>query len=160
MHRLLIVALLVTAVTVAAVPVSAQTYFRATLDGAQVVPPSGSPATGVGCFVLNPDNTLDYQITFSGLIGNETGAHVHGPGPAGVNAGVVFPLPLGDPKIGTLGPLTAAQVTDLSNGLYYVQIHTDAFPGGEIRGQIHTSGDACSVAVEESTWGSVKSLYR
>jgi hypothetical protein len=154
---LLLVVLLLMIVTV---PSLAQTHFRANLDGNQVVNPSGSTAAGFGCFVLNPDNTLDFQISYVGLLGVETGAHIHGPAPAGVNAGVQFPLPAGNPKIGTVGPLTAVQAADLVNGLYYVQIHTTLYPGGEIRGQILTSDDPCTVDAEETTWGAIKSLYR
>jgi hypothetical protein len=138
----------------------AQTHFDAVIEGAQEVPPVATPASGYGCFTLNADNTLDYQISFSGLIGVETGAHIHGPAPAGANGGVQFPFALGSPKVGTFGPLTAAQAADLSNGLYYVNIHTTAFPGGEIRGQILTSGVPCVVKSEETTWGAVKALYQ
>jgi hypothetical protein len=151
--------LVVAIVLTSALPVSAQQYFRATIDGTQEVPPSGSTATGLGCFVLNPDSTLDYQVSYSGLLGTETGAHIHGAAPAGVNAAVVFPFALGTPKIGTFGPLTGQQISDLSNGLYYVNIHTTLFPGGEIRGQILTSGEPCAVPVEETTWGTIKALY-
>ena len=152
-------ALVVAVVMVLAAPVAAQQYFRAVLDGAQEVPPSGSPANGVGCFVLNPDNTLDYLVSFAGLVGTETAAHIHGPAPAGINAGVVFPFVVGNPKAGTFGPLTAQQVADLSGGLYYVNIHTTAFPGGEIRGQILRSETSCAVPTDETTWGAVKALY-
>jgi hypothetical protein len=159
MRSLLFVMLIVVALVVAP-SAFAQTHFSAVIDGSQVVPPTTSAATGSGCFVLNPDNTLGFQISFTGLVGNETGAHIHGPGPAGVNAGVQFALPLGSPKIGTVGPLTAVQAADLVNGLYYVQIHTDVFPGGEIRGQILLTADLCTVSTEDKSWGAVKVLYR
>ena len=158
--RLLLRAILVVAVAMLfALPVSAQQYFQATIDGAQEVPPSGSTATGFGCFVLNPNNTLDYLVSFSGLSGPEIAAHIHGPAPVGLNAAVVFTFGLGSPKLGTFGPLTAAQVADLSSGLYYVNIHSTVFPGGEIRGQILTSGESCAVPTEETTWGAIKSFY-
>jgi hypothetical protein len=140
-------------------PASAQQYFQANLDGSQVVAPTTSPAVGFGCFTLNPDSTLDYQVSYVGLLSFETGAHIHGPAPAGVNAGVQFGLGLGTPKVGTVGPLTGPQIDDLMNGLYYVQIHTTLFPGGEIRGQILATGNPCTVATEETTWGTVKKLY-
>jgi len=50
-------------------------------------------------------------------------------------------------------------VSDLTNGLYYVNIHTTTVPGGELRGQITATASNCTVPVEESTWGAVKSLY-
>lgn len=159
--RFTLIAVLVMAFSAVFVPhAMAQQYYAATLDGGQVVSPSGSPATGVGCFALNTDNTLDYLVSYAGLVGDETGAHIHGPAPAGVNAGVVFGFALGTPKAGTFGPLTAQQVSDLGDGLYYVQIHSTSFPGGEIRGQIVPSGTPCAVPTEPSTWGAVKAFYR
>jgi hypothetical protein len=158
--RLPLFAMLVVAVVVLlAGPASALQPLKAVLNGAQVVPPTGSPAMGLGCFTLNADNTLDYLVSYSGLLAAETGAHIHGPAPAGVNAGVQFALPLGTPKMGILGPLTAQQASDLSSGLYYVQIHTTMFPGGEIRGQILVDETSCVLATEETTWGGVKALY-
>jgi hypothetical protein len=133
-------------------PASAQNY-SATLEGSQEVPPNASSASGTGLFTLDGANLLHYNIVFSGTA-SETGAHIHGAAPVGVNAGIVFALPLGNPKIGFVGPLTAAQVADLNAGLYYVNIHSTAFPGGEIRGQI-----LATVPAEESSWGAIKELY-
>ncbi len=138
--------------------ISAAQNFNALIDGLQEVPPVTSPGTGIGCFTLNPDNTLSFNITFGGLLGVETAAHIHGPAPIGVNAGVIFPLPLGSPKIGVVGPLTAAQVADLAGGLHYVNIHSTLFPGGEIRGQILT-GAGPPLSVDESSWGRIKATY-
>jgi hypothetical protein len=135
-------------------PASAQDY-SAALDGLQEVPPNASPASGSGLFNLDGDNVLTYNISFSGLVAPETGAHIHGPGSEGVNAPVVFSLPAGSPKIGFVGPLTAAQAADLNAGLYYVNIHSSTYPGGEIRGQIL----ATAVPVENSSWGAIKGLF-
>lgn len=158
--RLLLTAVLFIAVAMLFVPsVHAQQYYQAVINGAQEAPPNGSPASGFGCFVLNPDNTLDYLVSYAGLTGVESAAHIHGPAPIGINAGVVFPFAVGSPKIGTFGPLTAAQVADLAGGLYYVNIHSTVFPAGEIRGQILLSGESCATPTEESTWGAIKTLY-
>jgi hypothetical protein len=84
--------------------------------------------------------------------------HFHGPAPAGANAGVQVNIGLisglTSPSIGNT-IITALQGTDLLNGLWYINIHTGQFAGGEIRGQVLTG----SVAVEEATWSGVKALY-
>jgi hypothetical protein len=129
--------------------------FSATLNGAQEVPPVPTPATGEATLELLGDDTLSFVITYGGLLGTESAAHIHGPAPAGVNAGVQFPLPPGNPKVGVVGPLSAQQKSDLLDGLYYINIHTSVFPGGEIRGQIERA-----VPVENATWGGVKALFR
>ncbi|MBI2906509.1 MAG: CHRD domain-containing protein [Chloroflexi bacterium] len=109
----------------------------ATLQGSQEVPPTASTATGSGAFTIDTAaNTLSFNITFSGLIGGaETAAHIHGPAAAGVNAGVLFPLPLGSPKTGVWNYPEASEA-DILAGRTYVNIHTPLLPGGEIRGQI------------------------
>ena len=133
--------------------------FHANIDGFQPVPPTFSPGTGLGCFTVGPAPlyTLQYNISFSGLLAAETVAHIHGPAPIGINAGVQIPLPLGSPKIGSVN-LTFLQFVDLVSGLYYVNIHSALFPGGEIRGQILT-GSCPPVPTEQSTWGAIKGLY-
>ena len=106
------------------------------IDGMQQVPSNQSPGTGIGDVTLRQDGMLDFNISFQGLLGNEIAAHFHGPAMFGQNGPVVFGLPLGSPKIGSVGPLDAQQQSDLLAGLWYVNIHSSQFPGGEIRGQV------------------------
>lgn len=111
-------------------------YLQATINGAQETPPTGSTATGLGCFSFDPStNIISYNITFSGLLGSETAAHFH-TGALGIAGPVIVVLPGGSPKIGTaaLTPSQAAQL--LASGLY-TNIHSTVFSGGEIRGQMN-----------------------
>ncbi len=122
-------------------PLAAQETFVATLTGTQEVPPNSTTAVGVGTVVLNANqNQISVSLQFSGLGSNQTMAHIHGNAAAGANAPVLF-------NIGSLGgrsaqflnltfPMTAQQTVDLRNGLWYFNVHSTAFPGGEIRGQI------------------------
>ncbi|MDX2131883.1 MAG: CHRD domain-containing protein [Planctomycetota bacterium] len=110
----------------------------ADLDGGQEVPANATPGTGFGLFNINPvTNELSYYISFAGLTGPDIAAHFHGFATHGVNAGVVHNLPLGSPKVGVWN-FTEAQEQGILDGLSYVNIHTNAFPGGEIRGQVVT----------------------
>ncbi|MCB8952269.1 MAG: CHRD domain-containing protein [Ardenticatenales bacterium] len=119
-----------------ALPASQCVSFSFTLSGAEEVPPNGSPATGNGVVVIDTVlNQLSYNISYAGLQGTETAAHIHGFAPPGTNAGILYPLPAGNPKIGSI-TYTEDQEANLLAGLSYVNIHTTAFPGGEIRGQI------------------------
>jgi hypothetical protein len=108
----------------------------AALNGASQVPPNGSSGTGSAAIKLDGD-ILSWTIVYSGLSGPVTGAHFHGPAPAGVNAGVVVPFAgsLASPITGSK-QLTAAQIAELKSGLWYLNLHTAANPGGEIRGQV------------------------
>jgi hypothetical protein len=108
----------------------------ASLSGAQVVPPTTSAATGSGSFTYDTSsNQLMFTVSVFNLQGTETALHIHGPAAAGASGPIVFTLPLGSPAFGTLA-LTPAQGADLLAGLWYVDVHTSAFPNGEIRGQI------------------------
>jgi len=133
---------------------SAALQFQASLSSAQEVPPNASTATGSGSFTLNDAETnLSINVSFSGLSAPQTAAHIHGPAAPGVNAGVQFGFPLGSPVI-TNWAIPAAQVVNLKAGLLYVNVHTTAFPGGEIRGQI-----LAAVPVVPNSWGRVKAMY-
>ncbi len=117
---------------------SAQTTFRANLDGFQETPAiPGTKAGGYVLLTLNPAGTLTYDLRTFGL--SATAAHIH-KGAVGVAGGIVFPL-TGGPTVftGTTAALTAAQEVDLRAGLYYVNVHTVDHPGGEIRGQVALS---------------------
>ncbi len=116
---------------------SAETFhYSSVLSGQQVTTPTGSPALGGGLFIIDTDaNTVTYRIAFAGLTAAETMAHIHGPADPGTNAGVLTSLPLGNPKVGVWS-YAQAQENDILAGKTYVNIHTGAFPGGEVRGQI------------------------
>jgi hypothetical protein len=117
---------------------------------------TASPATGSGSFTLDAGKMLSFNISYSGLLGTESAAHIHCCAPPGTGAGVLFGLPASNPKVGSIGPLTPTQEANLNAGLMYVNIHTlPNFSGGEIRGQIFNT-----VAVQQGTWAIVKNLYR
>jgi hypothetical protein len=111
----------------------------AEIDGLQEVPPSPSAGLGTGIFMIDTTaNTLSYDIRFSGLLAAETAAHIHGFSNYQVNSGIQHPLPAGSPKIGVWNyPEDMEQA--ILDGLCYVNIHSAAFGGGEIRGQIIAS---------------------
>jgi CHRD domain len=111
---------------------------KATLDGKSQVPPNTSAATGKAELDYDPaSKKLSWTVTYSGLSGPATAAHFHGPAEAGKNAGVAVAIPnaASSPVSGS-ATLTDAQAADLVAGKYYINIHTAANPGGEIRGQV------------------------
>lgn len=125
----------------AAGAVSAQTYV-ADLSGLSEVPPNASPALGSIQAELT-GTTLVVTGSFSDLLGAYTASHIHR-APVGTNGPVVVglaPQLAGSfagsyPAATNTFNLTAAQVADLQAGLHYVNVHSQAFPGGEIRGQL------------------------
>lgn len=111
----------------------------ASLWGASEVPAVVGAGTGsVDASLNSATNLLTWTVTYSGLSGPATAGHFHGPAMAGVNAGVVMPLSgsLASPIVGS-ATLTPAQATDLMAGRWYLNLHTAANPGGEIRGQVN-----------------------
>ncbi|MBE0567332.1 MAG: CHRD domain-containing protein [Krumholzibacteria bacterium] len=126
------------------------------LSGANEVPPNASTAGGAATIVVDTE-TLQaaWTLEFDGLSAAQTGAHFH-TAPAGANGGVAFGLPLGSPVNG-IWAMTAGQLADLAAGNIYVNVHTTAFPGGEIRGQMELSS---VVSNDEASFGAVKALFR
>src|SRR5215468_1419107 len=111
---------------------------KATLDGKAEVPANASAGKGTADLDYDPaSKKLSWKVTYSGLSGPATAAHFHGPAEAGKNAGVAVAIPnaTSSPVEGS-ATLTDAQAADLMAGKYYVNIHTAANPGGEIRGQV------------------------
>jgi hypothetical protein len=131
-------------VTVAAVAVlaasaacAAVVHFSAKLDGASETPPNDSKGMGTASVELNTTTkNLTWTVKYSGLSGPATMAHFHGPAAVGVAAGVTVPLKaVASPAKGS-ATLTDAQIDQLKAGMWYVNVHTAAHPGGEIRGQV------------------------
>jgi len=110
---------------------------KATLNAASEVPPNASPATGAADIDFDPaTKKLSWKLTYSGLTGPATMAHFHGPAEPGKNAGVAVPIaPASSPSEGS-ATLTDAQAADLMAGKLYINVHTEANKGGEIRGQV------------------------
>jgi Cu/Zn superoxide dismutase len=132
---------LVAAGLAAASASAAEHKLKAALDSKQEVPANTSTATGTAEITVNDaTKEVSWSITFQGLSADSTAAHIHGPAAAGVNAGVITALaPMGTPPKSPLtgkATLTDAQIADILAGRTYVNIHTVAHKGGEIRGQI------------------------
>ncbi|MBN9509389.1 MAG: CHRD domain-containing protein [Alphaproteobacteria bacterium] len=115
--------------------------FHATMKGASEVPPTNSKGSGeVTASLDSSTKMLTWTMTYSGLTGPAVAAHFHGPAAPGANAGIAVPIP--DTASGSKGSakLTEAQIADLEAGKWYVNVHTKAHPGGEIRGQVLRQG--------------------
>jgi len=113
--------------------------------GAEVPAPAGVPAAAKGAFtgeyVENSKGAVfKWRLTFSGLTGSATAAHIH-MGKAGVAGAVIVPL-CGPCKSGAGGStqISKAVIAALESGKAYVNVHTAKNAAGEIRGQIKTSG--------------------
>ena len=126
-----------TALATASPAMAEMMTMKVTLDAAQEVPPNDSAGKGTADVTFDTETKkLDWTLEYSGLTGDATGAHFHGPAAKGENADVAVPIE--DPKSGAKGTatLTDAQAADLTAGRYYINIHTAAHPDGEIRGQV------------------------
>jgi hypothetical protein len=106
---------------------------------ATLAPGAGITSTGKGTGTFTYDaasHTLNYNVAYSGLTGPATAAHIHGPADPGANAPPVVPFASAASPITGTATLTDAQAADLAAGKWYVNVHTAANKGGEIRGQI------------------------
>lgn len=142
------------ALTLCVGAVQGQTIFTVDMDGAQV--PAATAFTGSGTVTLNPAETqITVAVTHNIPNANVTDGHIH-QGAPGVNGGIVLPFPgQGANPINEVINVSPAQVTQLKAGNYYINIHTFAFPAGEIRGQVlpqtDTDGDGLVDSVETDT---------
>jgi len=178
-----VLVLAVAVVAFAFTSANAQLY-HATLNGSSEDPPSGSAGVGTATVEIDPvSHTIHITTDFSGLTGISSVAHIHAPtvDPMSGIADVAIPL-IGFPAGSTSGnydmilflnqdntysteflaangqsatQAEAALMQAIAEGRAYINIHSDIYPNGEIKGFL-----ADSVPVQESTWGKVKSLYR
>jgi len=153
-----------------AAPAMAQTTYTCVLSGASESPANGSTGSGNGTVVLNAAQTqLSVSVQYQNLSSAYTASHIHGPAPLGTNAGVKWGF-IGTPAGWVFGPgttsgtitnflvtgITATDVSNLNAGLFYVNIHSQNIPGGELRGQLGSQ----PVPTLKTTWRRVKQLYR
>lgn len=138
--RILFVVALAAAV-VACAPMDAQpprmVRMNVVLTAAQEVPPVPSSATGQGTVTFDrATRQVSWSVAYGGLSGPVQAAHFHGPATPGLDAGVAVPMPVTfSPMVGS-AILTDAMAADLLGGRMYINLHTPAFPNGEIRGQV------------------------
>ena len=108
---------------------------KLTLSGDSEVPPVKTAAAGKATITVAPDKSLSGEVTTTGIAA--TMAHIH-EAAAGKNGGVIIPLKQeGDKFVVPAGTkLTDAQAEALKAGNLYVNVHSAANPGGEIRAQL------------------------
>jgi len=125
------------------------TAVRFPMSGAQEVPPAATPATGDCTGVLSADQS-SFQVDCTHDVAGANATHIHR-GAAGIAGPII--IGLGSPAspisftwdAGSTPPLTAADVADLLAGDLYVNVHSPAFPGGEVRGQIPFTGPSAPI---------------
>jgi len=118
-------------------PVKAEVVnLKATMNAGSAVPPNSSKGTGT--LTATYDTTskkLSWKGSYSDLTGPATAAHFH-TGAAGESGPVAVPITPNTSPFEGSATLTDAQAADLLGGKWYVNVHTAANKGGEIRGQV------------------------
>lgn len=157
-------------ITLTSTAALASTGFSCFITGSEEVPANASGALGSCTAVLNNAGTqVIFSVAFQNLGSAYAASHFHAAAGPGTNAGVTFGFSgvaagwifTNSNMDGTLTNavwnLTATQKTNLLAGLTYVNIHSSALPGGEIRGQVIQDQ---SVPTRNTSWGRMKALYR
>jgi len=130
------IALLATAAAWGVAQAATET-FTGTLSGAAEVPPTTSKGSGTASVTLNTaTKEITYNVTYSGLSGPAAAAHIHCGAAAGANSGVAVAFKSPASPITGSATLTDAQMADLEAGKCYVNVHTEANKGGEVRAQL------------------------
>ena len=135
MHQKTSKALLGLCFSLASLTVCAQSM-KVTLAGSQEVPPVTTSASGTGSIMVSPDGSVSGSITTTGVDG--TMAHIH-EAPMGQNGPVIVPFAKTADNVWSVpagAKLTDAQLQSLKSGNLYINVHSAANKGGEIRGQL------------------------
>src|SRR5262245_62234814 len=109
---------------------------KVVLSGSQEVPPVTTSATGSGTITVGADKAVSGSVTTTGVTG--VAAHIH-QGAPGQNGGVIIPLTKTGDNVWSVpagAKLTDEQEKAFKAGNLYVNVHSAANKGGEIRGQL------------------------
>jgi hypothetical protein len=117
-------------------PAFAETVkLKADLKASEEVPPTDSSGAGTADVTLDTDtNKVSWKVTYEKLTGDATAAHFHGPAKVGANADPIVDI-TANLKEGS-ADVTADQLQMIREGNTYINIHTEKYPDGEIRGQV------------------------
>jgi len=152
------VALILTLLACAVQPAQAQgtLQFQAILTGSNEIPPNSDPTIGRGTFTLE-GNSLSFLVDVPAVTFISVSGYIQGPALQGASGPIIFDLggptfkggsTFGDPPVYRFAspasppfgagpfPLSAAQITELESGLWYVNITSFQLPDGQLRGQI------------------------
>ena len=123
-------------------PTSNITTYQATLASTSEVPSNASTATGTAILSYNSTSKIfTVTVNYSGM--TVSGAEID-KGAEGANGSTVFTFStLASPISYTSVALDATQAADLNANLYYINLKSATYTGGEIRGQLikQTSGN-------------------
>jgi hypothetical protein len=137
--RLLVCALFCSLASISMPSQASIISLSANIDGAQANAGAGTGSAGTGLAAMVFDDVskvFSWDISWAGLSSPVSAAHFHGPALPNANAGVQVPIDFSVNPTSGNAILSIIQETDLLNGLWYVNIHTVNFGGGEIRGQV------------------------
>ncbi len=118
-------------------PIANPIVFHVTLSGTNEIPANYSTATGSGTFSYDPlTSVLSGSVVFQGM--SCSGAHIHhgGVGEIGQVAFLLGTVPISSPLTFKSPSLANSERDDLMANKYYINLHSEAYPSGEIRGQI------------------------
>jgi hypothetical protein len=115
--------------------IAAAQTMQVKLSGDEEVPAVKTSGSGSGSITINPDGTVSGSVTATGF--TPTAAHIH-EAAAGKNGPVIVPFTKDGDKFGPAAgaKLTADQMKAFKEGNLYVNIHSAANPGGEVRAQL------------------------
>ena len=119
---------------------STKTFFsgsNVTLSGEEEVPPVKTSASGSGTITVKDDKSVSGSVTTTGIVA--IAAHIH-QAARGTNGKIIIPLTKSSDgntwSVPAGAKLTDAQYQAYKAGNLYVNVHSAAYKGGEIRGQL------------------------
>ena len=119
--------------------IQAQEVYRARLSPMPTTPQTVTTILGEGEVILTlNDNSLTVEGNFSGMSSAATGAHIHN-GPPAQPGPVIHTLEVSQATDGSVNgtlSLSEEQIEALSNNEFYIQIHSESNPAGELRGWV------------------------
>jgi len=116
---------------------AAMVTFRADMKGLNEIPPNSSNGTGTLLATFDTAKMeLRWEGSYAGLRSKVIATHFAGPAAPNENAGIELPITSRQPRFAGSARLNERQAADLIAGRWYINISTEAYRRGEIRGQV------------------------